>query len=190
MAMDLTRQLERYAPFNRQEEADRSRILAWLRTEENVFSRKNQAAHMTASAWVVNPERTRVLLAYHNLYDSWAWLGGHADGQRDLLAVALREAGEESALKRLRPVREDIFSLEVLAVNGHVKRGKYISSHLHLNLTYLIEGREDEKPAAKEDENRAVAWFGLQEAVTVSKEAWFAQTIYAKLNEKLKKEQL
>lgn len=183
--MDLLWQLEQYRPFNEQEERDRALILACLREKGDLFSRENRLAHMTASAWVVNPERTKVLMAYHNIYRSWSWLGGHADGERDLLGVALREVREESGLKSLRPVSESIYSLEALTVDGHIKRGVYVSSHLHLNVTYLIEADEQEALQIKQDENSGVHWFGLEEAVSASCEPWFRERIYSKLNKKL-----
>lgn len=134
--MDILTQIENYRPYNEQEERDKGLILDCLRAFEDVFTRENALAHMTASAWVVNERFDRVLMAYHNIYDSWSWLGGHADGDEDLLAVALKEVREESGVKNVRPASEDIFSLEVLTVDGHMKRGKYVSSHLHLNVTY------------------------------------------------------
>ena len=83
------------------EERDKELILRALRREENVFSRENSLCHMTASAWISSPDRTKVLMAYHNIYDSWSWLGGHADGDTDLLRVALKEAEEESGLSKV-----------------------------------------------------------------------------------------
>ena len=184
--MDLMTQIERYLPFNEQEERDRNLILRCRREEKNIFSRENDLAHMTASAWVVNPDRSRVLMAYHNIYDSWSWLGGHADGSQNLLEVALREVTEESGVRHVRPVTEDIFSLESLTVDGHIKRGAYVSSHIHLNVTYLLEAREEDTLTVKDDENSGVAWFGLDEAVAASSEPWFQEHIYRKLNEKLR----
>ena len=108
-----------------------------------------------------------------------------SDGQEDLLAVAVREVQEESGLQEVCPVSEDIFSLEVLTVDGHIKRGAYVASHLHLNVTYLLEASDEEALSVKEDENSAVAWFGLQETVKVSTEPWLREHIYGKLNEKL-----
>lgn len=182
----LIEELENYRPFNEQEQRDRELILGCLRTQPDVFTRENRLAHMTASAWVVNQKRDKVLMAYHNIYDSWSWLGGHADGEEDLLGVALREVQEESGLRRGRPVSEQIFSLEALTVDGHRKRGAYVSSHLHLNVTYLVEAEEEETVRMKPDENSGVAWFGLEEAVAASSEPWFREHIYKKLNEKLK----
>ncbi len=177
--------LKRYIAFNVQEEQDKSEIIRRLESGEELFSRENSSAHFTASAWVVNKGRTKVLMAYHNLYDSWAWLGGHADGERDLLKVAIKEVKEESGLTNVAPVTDDIYSVEILAVDGHYKKGKYVPSHLHLNLTYLVEADEGELLKIKEDENSAVAWFTPEGAIEASKEEWFKEHIYSKLNGKL-----
>ena len=183
--MEILESIERYIPFNDQEERDRVLILRALREEKNIFSRENEAMHMTASAWVTNETQDRVLMAYHNLYDSWSWLGGHADGECDLLSVALREVCEESGITRVRPASEEIFSLEILTVDGHEKRGRYVPSHLHLNVTYLLIDDEDDVLRIKPDENSGVKWFTPKGAVEASSEPWFRTRIYTKLNEKL-----
>lgn len=183
--MELADQIRAFRPWNQQEERDRAELLRRLERGEALYTRDNTAAHLTASAWVVSPDRRQVLMAYHNLYGSWAWLGGHADGERDLLAVALREVREESGLVDVRPVSPEIYSLEILTVDGHEKRGLYISSHLHLNVTYLLEADPADPVRRKPDENSAVGWFGLEEAVAASTEPWFRERIYKKLNAKL-----
>ena len=183
--MELLEQLKRYEPYNEQESRDRALLLRALREEENVFTRENDRMHMTASAWVTNEAHDRVLMAYHNIYDSWAWLGGHADGERDLLAVALREVREESGIEHVRAASEDIFSLEILTVDGHEKRGRYVSSHLHLNVTYLLIADDGDALRAKPDENSGVRWFTPEEAVAASSEPWFRERIYKKLNDRL-----
>ena len=182
----LIEQLRAYQPGGEQEQADRMLLLHALETQPDIFLRSSALAHMTASAWVTNPARTRVLMAYHNIYHSWSWLGGHADGERDLLAVALREVREESGLTRVRPVSDQIFSLEALTVDGHVHHGAYVSSHLHLNVTYLLEADDTDSLTGKADENSGVAWFGLDEAVQASSEPWFREHVYAKLNGRLR----
>ncbi|MDD6037613.1 MAG: NUDIX hydrolase [bacterium] len=186
MREDLIRELEQFRPYNEQEARDCKLIIKHLQENDHIFSRENETAHMTASAWIVNSDRTKALMAYHNIYNSWSWLGGHADGEEDLLSVALREAREESGLCEVVPVSEDIFSVEILTVDGHEKRGQYVSSHLHLNVTYLLTADEDEVLQIKEDENSAVKWFPLEEAVASSTEEWFKQRIYTKLNAKLR----
>lgn len=183
--MDLIQQLEAYTPWNPQETQDRLELLRRLRSGEDLYTRENASAHLTASAWVVSPDRTRVLMAYHNLYNSWAWLGGHADGDRDLLRVALREVKEESGISA-HAVMEDIYSVEILSVAGHEKQGIYVPSHLHLNITYLMEADPNLPVRCKPDENSQVAWFSLADAVTASQEPWLRERVYQKLNAKLK----
>lgn len=185
--MELLNAIEAFIPCNEQEESDKAEILKYLKEQKNVFSRENRIAHITASGWITNKTRDKVLMAYHNIYDSWSWLGGHADGDQDLLKVALKEAREESGIERVVPVMETIFSLEILTVDGHKKKGIYVPSHLHLNITYLLEADERETLVIKPDENSQVAWFGLDEAVKASAEPWFRERIYSKLNEKLRK---
>ena len=184
---ELSEAIRAFRPENEQEEADKKGILAFLAANENAFTRDNIIAHMTASAWVVNHDRTKVLMVYHRIYDSWSWTGGHADGEEDLLAVALSEVTEETGVRNVTPVSKDIFSLEILTVDGHEKHGSYVPSHLHMNVTYLLEADEEEPLTVCEDENKGVAWFGLDEALSASSEPWFVQRVYRKLNEKLRK---
>ena len=104
--MNIREAIQNYAPWNEQEAADRALILDFLSKNPDAFFRTNLIAHMTASAWVVNPARDRVLMVYHKIYDSWSWTGGHADGDEDLAAVALREVREETGVKSARLLSE------------------------------------------------------------------------------------
>lgn len=185
--MGIFEDIANYRPYNVQEETDKKNILALMEKYDDIFCRDNEVAHMTASAWVVNKSHDKVLMAYHNIYDSWAWLGGHCDGERDCLKVAIKEVMEESGVKEVKPLSEDIFSLEVLSVDSHIKRGKYVPTHMHLNVTYLLEANEEETLSIKEDENSNVAWFYLDEVFEKSNEKWFKENIYRKLNEKLRR---
>ena len=184
--MSLLEQLKAYAPYNEQEANDKAVMIKLLEKERDIFTRENEVAHFTASSWLVNKEHTKVLMIYHNIYHSWSWTGGHADGDTDLLAVAMREAMEETGVKTITPVSKDLFSIEILTVDGHIKRGKYVPSHLHLNVTYLLEADEAEVLHIKQDENSGVAWFTLEEALEKCSEPWMIEWIYKKLNEKLR----
>ena len=178
----LCAQIEAFAPYNEQEEADRRQMLADMTVFPDLLTRENATAHFTASCWVVNPDRTKVLMAYHNLYQSWAWLGGHADGESDLLSVALREANEESGIQAV-PVSPEIFSLEILHVAPHVKRGKFVCAHLHLNATYLLDADDLAPIRCKPDENSAVRWLSARDVLSsVSEPAM--RPVYQKLIEK------
>lgn len=176
----------KYEPYNAQEVIDKQIILSHLRHSKDAYTRDNKLAHMTASAWVVNHDHSKVLMIYHNIYDSWSWLGGHADGDKNLLEVAIKEVNEESGITKVFPLSEDIFSLETLTVDGHERKGDYVPSHLHLNVTYLLQADDTEALIVKPDENSGVQWFSLEDAIEASSEPWFKERIYAKLNEKLR----
>lgn len=184
--MSLYDLIKNYTPVNEQEACDKEQMLQFMLQYQNYLDRENQIAHFTASIWTVNKERTKTLMVYHNIYDSWAWIGGHADGEEDLCAVALRELQEETGVKHAALVSEDIISLETLTVSGHVKRGRYVPSHLHFNLTFLAEAEETEALMIKADENQAVKWWTFEDALKVSSEPWMVDRIYKKLIAKSK----
>lgn len=181
----LREQIQAFCPYNEQEVMDQSFMLEFMDKNEDYLTRENRVAHFTASNWIVNHDRTKVLMIYHNIYHSWAWTGGHADGDEDLMRVALKEAEEESSIKGLKALQNGIFSLEVLTVNGHVKHGKYVSSHLHLNCTFLFEADEEAMLKIKEDENSGVQWIPIEDLEGIVEEAHMLP-IYRKLNEKLR----
>ena len=186
--LGLIHQIKKYKTFNEQEEKDKYLFLEWIMDHEDAFSRENKIAHITASGWVVNKDRSKVLMVYHNIYDSWSWIGGHADGETDLLATAMREVREETGIKNVCPVTDEIISIEALTVDGHIKNGSYVSSHLHLNVTYLLEADSEETVSIKVDENSGVAWFTPEEALKKSTEPWFVENIYTKLLDRMRQE--
>ncbi len=182
----LKENLEKYVPYNEQEEADKEVMLSYINNFDNVLTRENQYGHFTSSAFVLNKERTKILMAYHKIYDSWAWVGGHSDGDTDLLHVAMKEAKEETGIKNVTTISENIYSLEIIVVNGHEKRGKYVASHVHLNATYLLEANENEEIHIKEDENSGVKWVPIDKILEVSSEQWVKDRVYAKIINKMK----
>jgi len=184
--MKLLKELDKYIPFNEQESNDKTIIMNAIKSHKNIFSRDNLSFHMTASAWVTNTDRSQILMIHHNIYNSWSWMGGHADNDKDLFHVAMKEVKEESGIKSIVPIIDDIFSLEVLTVDGHQKNGKYVSSHLHLNITYLFQASLHDELKICPSENSGVKWFTLEDAIDASTEPWFQENVYKKLNNKLK----
>lgn len=183
--MTLYDKIVAYKPYNEQEERDQKAMLSFINRNPDYLLRTNLTAHFSASSWVVNKSHDKILLIYHNIYDSWSWTGGHADGEENLSAVALRELSEETGVQKAKLLSEEIFSLEVLTVDGHIKRGEYVPSHLHMNLSYLIEADEEETLKVKPDENSGVRWIKLEEMENTIREKWMKEWIYQKLNQKL-----
>lgn len=153
--------IRRYPARTEPEIADRAEMLRlYGELGGRILTRESDRAHMTGSGFVVNAARTHALMVYHNIYRSWAWTGGHADGEADLLQVALREAEEETGA-RVRPLEEAPVSLEIIPVFSHFKRGRYVRAHLHLNLTYALVADDDAGLRVKPDENSGVKWIAF-----------------------------
>lgn len=156
---DWARGIEEFSPGDAREAAEREAMLDMIAREgDRLLTRENPWAHMTASAVIVSPDRTRTLMAYHKIYGSWAWTGGHNDGETDFEGVARREAQEETGIVGLHRLGKGPASIEILPVWAHVRRGQTVGSHLHLNVSYLFEA-DDALPIRRaEAENSAVAW--------------------------------
>lgn len=151
-----------YTPGDGREAAERAAMLDMIaRDGDRLLTRDNPWAHMTASSVIVSPDRTRTLMAYHKIYDSWAWTGGHNDGETDFEGVARREAQEETGIAHLKRIGGGIASVEILPVWAHEKRGHAVGSHLHLNVSYLFEADDSLPIRRAEAENSAVAWLEI-----------------------------
>ena len=183
----LKENLEEFEPYNEQEEVDKKIILDYINNFDDTLTRQNKYGHFTSSAFILNKERTKILMVYHKIYNSWAWPGGHSDGDSNLLNVAMKEAKEETGIKNVIPIFKNIYSIEIISVNGHEKSEKYISSHVHLNVTYLLEADENEKIHIKEDENSGVKWVPIDNVLDLTSETWVRDRVYAKIIEKMKK---
>lgn len=174
-------EIRAYVPRDEQEETDKRIILEYIAAyPDTVLTRENEYAHLTSSGFVVNADATRVLMAHHDIFKVWAWTGGHADGDPDLLAVALREAREETGIEHIRPLSAAIASLDILPVWGHVKRGRYVAAHQHLNVTYLLTADEADTLTVREGENTQVGWLPAEGLLELTNE-WEMDHVYLKL---------
>lgn len=173
-------QLRTYQPQNEQETTDLKAMLDFINHYDNTLYRDNFIAHFTASAIVLNQNMTKVLFAYHNIYDSFGWVGGHNDGNPNFLEVAIKEAKEETGLKDVYPLSDEILGIDIIQVQNHIKKGKYVGDHLHLNVTYLLIANDQQQIKHKPDENQAVQWFDIDTYLDVVKEERM-KTVYEKL---------
>lgn len=182
--MNWINQIKEYIPYNEQEMKDKELILKCISNFSDVLTRDNTIAHITSSGYIVNKAKDKVLMIYHNIYKSWAWTGGHADGDDDLLDVAIREACEETGLKKVKAVNNKILSLDVLNVRGHIKHGQYVSSHLHLSVAYLLEADENDDLIVNKEETSGVKWLPIDELHIHCNEPYMIE-IYNKFNKKI-----
>jgi ADP-ribose pyrophosphatase YjhB (NUDIX family) len=183
--MSWIESIKKYSPCNEQERKDKEVVIKSLDLFDDLLSRDNEIIHITSSAFVINKTKDKVLMVHHNIFNAWSLAGGHADGEEDLLLVAISEVKEETGVKNICPVSNDIYSLDVLSLFGHMRKGKYVPSHLHISVTYLIEADENEPLIVKIDENSDVKWIPLDQIDVYSNEPHMKK-IYAKIVSKIK----
>lgn len=182
--MNLKEQIENYIPFNEQENRDKEQFLKFINNFEDVLTRESIFGHFSSSAFVVNKERSRMLVVYHIINDGWIYPGGHADGETDLLSVAVREVNEETGLNA-KVLDESIFGIQSAPVKGHIKRGNYVSAHIHFDVIYLMEADDTIPLIYREDESKGVKWVTFDEAIDETM-CDFIRPVHKKLIKKLK----
>jgi ADP-ribose pyrophosphatase YjhB (NUDIX family) len=168
--MNIQKQIENYKPKSQQEVIDQKLILDFISKNDDFLYRTNLAAHLTSSAIVINDQMDHVLFAFHNIYQSWAWVGGHNDGNPNALHVAIKEAKEETGVKTIYPYHEDILMIDVIQVMNHIKNGQYVPDHLHLNLTFLLIASMNEPLKISVHENSDVKWIPISQVFNMINE--------------------
>lgn len=158
-------QLAAHTPLTEEEAGMRLRLVEFVGAYENCFERSLLIGHVTGSAWIVDLDRTHVLLTHHRKLDKWLQLGGHADGDPDVLRVAMREASEESGLRSLRPVRNTIFDVDIHLIPAR----KTEPEHFHYDVRYALEADRAE-PIAMSDESHDLRWVPVDEVRVLTDE--------------------
>lgn len=182
--------IKKYEPKCEQEIQDKKVMLRYIESFEDILTRENEFAHMTASPWIVNQDFTKVLLIYHKIYDSWGWCGGHCDGEEDGLKVALKEGQEEAGITSIRPLVDEIIALDILPSIAHRKRGKFVNTHVHLNLAYLCVADEEEMLHYNKEETEGAMWVPLEEVCDKVNDCDREMIpVYQKLNQRVKEYQ-
>lgn len=151
--------LDRYrTPFNT-EAGYVTRVRRFVQQYEDCFNSHLWPGHVTGSAWVVNPARDKVLLLHHRKHDQWFQPGGHADGDADILRVALRETHEETGLptEAIRLVDGDIFDVDIHTIPAS-PRGP---EHRHYDIRFLVE-IDDRLAVPGNDESHQILWVPLE----------------------------
>jgi 8-oxo-dGTP pyrophosphatase MutT (NUDIX family) len=152
-----------FKPLTEQEEVDQKLIVDFIKKNDNSLTRDNKVAHVSSSGFILNKRMDKALMVYHKIYRSWSWTGGHADGESNLLKVAIEEAKEETGIENVKPLTEKIVTLDVLPVPSHFKHGKFVSAHLHLSIAYVLIADDTDRLIVKEDENSGVKWMKIKD---------------------------
>lgn len=155
-----------YRPFDADDAAACERIRAFVAANADCFERSLLEGHVTGSAWIVDASRSRCLLTHHRKLERWLQLGGHADGEADVLGVAMREAREESGLASLRVVTPAIFDCDVHLIPAR----KSEPDHWHYDVRFLFEADPDEALVVSE-ESKELAWVALTGVAPLSGDA-------------------
>lgn len=186
MNKNLYKMLKDYVPYCEEEKVEKEVMLKYLEKEPDIFTRDNEVAHFTTSAWIVNKDRNKVLMIHHNIYNTWAWIGGHADGDKDLYHVILKEIEEESGLIDVKLLYPDIYGLNIITVEHHIRKGKYVPSHVHFDIEFLFEADENLDIRIQEDENSGVEWIPFSDIDSKVEEEKL-KPIYKRLINKLER---
>jgi 8-oxo-dGTP pyrophosphatase MutT (NUDIX family) len=132
--------LEQYLP-SKEEETAKARIIAFIQDNENCFERSLSSGHVTASAWLLSKDLNKALLTHHTKLNNWFQLGGHCDGNADILAVAIKEAQEESGILGIVPVMNSIFDVDIHSIPANQKE----AAHYHYDIRFLLKVESNEQ---------------------------------------------
>lgn len=151
----LIKMLEDYTSAFPEEIAFRERILAFIKQYQNCFEQSLEVGHITASAWLLNKDQSKALLMHHMKLNKWFQLGGHCDGNPDTLAVAIKEAQEESGINNIEPVNQEIFDIDI----HFIPENKREKAHYHYDVRFLLRVTSDEK-ISQNRESKELRWIG------------------------------
>jgi 8-oxo-dGTP pyrophosphatase MutT (NUDIX family) len=158
----LLDKLARHVPFDAAEADALARITTFIGRYPNCFDRSLAVGHITGSAWLIDPPGTHVLLTHHRKLGKWLQLGGHADGNPDVLAVAIREAQEESGIDEIQPVSGEVFDVDVHEIPARDAEAR----HFHYDIRFLLRAGVGAEFRVSE-ESHELAWVAVGEVASI-----------------------
>lgn len=135
------------------------KIIYFIKSTPNCFDRTHLEGHVTGSAWLLNPDGTKVLLTHHKKLNRWLQFGGHSDGESNTWNVALREVTEESGIQNIQFVSSDIFDVDIHTIPENSKKNE--PEHKHYDIRFLL--RAPTEVFTISDESNLLKWVTLQE---------------------------
>ncbi len=155
MTKSLEKLLAEYEPEASEEIESKAKILKFLQThQQNAFNRENEIGHITASGFLLNKNATKALLTHHAKLDEWIQLGGHCDGNANVLEVAIKELIEESGINSIEPISKKIFDIDI----HQIPKWQNIPAHLHFDIRFLFKVTSNEQ-IKKNHESKELKWF-------------------------------
>lgn len=151
----LLQKLHAYCPTAPEEITSKQTMINFINEQPDCFERSLAIGHITASAWLLNRDKSKVLLMHHAKLDMWVQLGGHCDGEHDVLQVALKEAQEESGIVQIVPVHDKIFDIDIHLIPANARE----KEHYHYDVRFLLQVISDED-VIQNQESKALQWFG------------------------------
>lgn len=161
--------LAAYHPSSEYEKNIRDTMTHFIHEHHNCFSRELLIGHITGSAWVVNRTLDKTLLTHHRKLDKWLQLGGHCDGDNDVLRVALREAVEESGVYDIVPFSHDIFDLDIHQIPERRTESAVELAHLHYDVRFMLVA-DEAAPLSITSESKDLQWVALNDVSKLTQE--------------------
>lgn len=158
----LCKALQKYAERHPEQKITADRMLDFVRSTPHCFERSHEAGHMTGSAWLLNPSGDKALLTLHHNLQRWMQTGGHADGDPDILRVALKEAEEESGITGIVPISEEIFDIDIHLIPARPAKGE--PAHYHYDVRYLLRAPHEQYAISHESDD--LAWWSAEDFST------------------------
>jgi hypothetical protein len=147
--------LQEYYPDAPEERVFKDDMINFIKQYNNCFERTLEIGHITASAWLLNKDRSQALLMHHAKLNKWFQLGGHCDGNPNVLEVAIKEAQEESGIMGIKPVKSEIFDIDIHLIPANSRE----KEHYHYDIRFLLAVTSDEH-IVQNSESKALLWVG------------------------------
>lgn len=166
--------LHQYNPIDKQEHRHKQHITEFVQQNSDCFERTLTTGHITASCWLLNYKQTHALLLHHKKFNAWIQLGGHCDGNPDVLDVALKEAHEESGIEAINPITETIFDVTIHQVPAFGTE----PAHYHYDICFLLQVTDPHAQPRNNHESHGLAWFLPEEIAGINQEKSIARMVY------------
>ena len=163
-------------------EVNAIKMLNFFDNHDDCFEKDNLPGHFTGSAWVISPDKNKILMTHHKKLNMWLQLGGHADGEKDLKSVAIKEAKEESGFNNFSILSEEIFDLDIHKIEPMSENPE----HLHYDVRFLLEADPNEQNIIISEESHDVKWIHLDDVLEYNSEASISRMVEKTKKLKLK----